>query len=76
MKINESQLAGYIQEFNKHLDYIKLILEPYRDLIEIERDIINRNNRDICQNSMINVYKNNKDQQRIISIVKRFYKVK
>ena len=73
MKINESQLAGYISEFNKHLDYIKLILEPYRDLIEIEQSIIN-NQSD--KNDKINVYKNNKDQQRIISIIKQFIRIK
>lgn len=72
MKINSNELAGYISEFNKHLDYIKLILEPYRDLIEIERDICHQSG----MNDKINVYKNNKDQQRIISIVKTFYKIK
>lgn len=69
MKLNKNQLAEYISEFNKHLDYIKLILGPYRDLIEIEQDLNS-------PSGMINVYKNNKDQQQIISIVKRYIRVK
>lgn len=81
IKVTENQAAGYVQEFNKHLDYIKLILEPYRDLIEIEQSLINNNennesNDSNKNNDKINVYKNNKDQQRIISIIKQFIRVK
>lgn len=81
LKVTENQAAGYVQEFNKHLDYIKLILEPYRDLIEIEQSLINNessseSNKNDNESSKINVYKNNKDQQRIISIIKQFIKIK
>lgn len=76
MRVTENQVAEYMREFNKHLDYIRLILEPYRDLIEIEQSIINNKSSNKNESSKINVYKNNKDQQRIVSIIKQYIRIK